>query len=70
MTPITFKRYNPGGSDPTVIVERITHWEQIDYNGNYGTRIYLDTGKELNVGEWPRDVENKLKAALTTRAQS
>lgn len=64
MTPIQFKRYNPGGSDPTIVAERITHWEQVDYNGNYGTRIYLDTGKEVTVGEWPYDVEAKIRKAL------
>ncbi len=64
MTPITFKRYNPGAQDKTIVVERITHWEMIDYNGNYGTRIYLDTGVEIHVGEWPQDVEKKINAAL------
>lgn len=64
MTPITFKRYSPGAADKTIIAERVTHWEQIDYNGNYGTRIYLDTGVEIHVGEWPHDVEKRLKEAL------
>ena len=64
MTPITFNRYHPGSVDPTVIAERITHWYRVDYNGNYGTTIVLDTGKELTVGEWPTEVERKVLAAL------
>ena len=64
MTPISFKRYNPGSVDPTIIAERITHWYQVDYNGNYGTCIVLDTGKECTVGEWPSEVEKKILAAI------
>ena len=64
MTPVTFKRYNPGSVDPTVIVERITHWYLVDYNGNYGTVIVLDTGKEVTVSGFPQDVEKKIMAAL------
>jgi hypothetical protein len=64
VTPITFKRYNPGAEDKTIIAERILYWEQISYNGNYGTCIILDNGKEIHVGEWPTDVEKKIKAAV------
>lgn len=67
MTPVKFNRYNPGAADKIVIVERILYWEQIDYNGNYGTKIYLDTGLEIHVGEWPTEVENKIKTALASR---
>lgn len=63
MTPITFRRYSPTASDPTIIAERITHWYQVDYNGNYGTCIVLDTGKEITVGEWAQDVEKKIAIA-------
>lgn len=66
MTPVTFKCYRPGASDPTIVVERITHWYQVDYNGNYGTTIVLDTGKEITVGEWPHEVEKKVREALAT----
>ena len=61
---VTFKRYSPGAEDKTIVAARITHWEQIDYNGNYGTRIHLDTGKEVHVGDWPHEVEKKVRAAL------
>lgn len=39
-------------SQVTVVLERITHWHPIDYNGNLGTEVYLDTGKSLRVGEY------------------
>lgn len=60
MTPIKFKPYGVGSSDKTIIAEKILFWEQIDYNGNYGTRIYLDGGAEVSVGEWPIDVQAKI----------
>jgi hypothetical protein len=56
MTPITFKGYGVGSRGVTLIAERITHFYPIDYNGNHGTCIVLDTGKELNVGDWCDDV--------------
>ncbi|MDX7989495.1 hypothetical protein FE392_19785 [Xenorhabdus sp. 12] len=31
----------------TVVLERITHFHSIDYNGNSGTVIFLDTGAEV-----------------------
>lgn len=68
MTPITFKRYSPSGSDPTIVAERITHWYQVDYNGNYGTCVILDTGKEVNVGDWPQEVEQKVRAAMKDKS--
>jgi hypothetical protein len=63
MTPIIFKPYGPG-QEVTVIAERITHWHLVDYNGRYGTRIYLDTEKSFLVGEWPTEVEQKLSAKM------
>lgn len=65
MTPIRFNRYNPGGSDCTVIAERITHWYPVDYNGNHGTVIVLDTGKEVTVGHWSTDVEKMVMGAMS-----
>lgn len=64
MTPVRFKRYNPGAVDPTIIAERITHWYRVDYNGNYGTCIVLDTGKECTVREEPTEVERKILEAI------
>lgn len=64
MTPITFKRYRVNGIEPTIIAERITYWYLINYNGEYGTCLVLDTGAEINVGEWPQDVDRKFRAAI------
>lgn len=68
MTFVTFKRYRPTAVDPTINVERITHWYQVDYNGNYGTTLVLDTGVEITVGEWPREVEAKVLKAMGATA--
>ena len=38
-----------GGGEEYIIAERITNFKMIDYNGRWGTRITLDTGKEINV---------------------
>lgn len=65
MTPIQFKRYSVNQTEPTVIAERITHWYQIDYNGNYGTEIVLDTGATIRVGNWPHEVEAAISKAMT-----
>ena len=61
---LTFKLYGVHGGDVSIISNRITHWERIDYNGNTGTRIYLDTGKEVFVSEYPTEVEKKVNSAL------
>lgn len=66
MTPITFNRYNPGAEDKTVIIERITHWELIRYNGYRGTRIFLDTGVEVHTREEPHEVEAMIKKAFAS----
>lgn len=50
------------GRPAHVIADRVTHFYLIDYNGNYGTCLVLDTGKEVNTGEWPTDVARKLAA--------
>ena len=70
MTPRTFKGYGVNSSDVTVILERITHWHSIDYNGNYGTQIFLDTGKSLCVGEYHSTVEKAVRSAAETEAKS
>lgn len=67
MSPIHFKRYSPNAADVTVIAERISHWYAVDYNGNHGTTIVLDTGKEVTVGEWPNEVEAKYKSATKAK---
>lgn len=64
MSTATFPGYGPGASAVTVVAARVTHWTGIDYNGRRGTRIYLDTGKEVNVEAYSSDVEKVILAAL------
>ena len=61
---LRFKAYGVHGGDVSILSNRITHWERIDYNGNVGTRIYLDTGVEVLVSDYPTEVEKKVNAAL------
>lgn len=63
MTPHKFRGYGVGASDVTVILERITHWWFIDYNGNAGTEIALDTGKSIRVDHYPDVVEKIVRTA-------
>lgn len=67
MTPHTFRGYGVNASDVTVVLERITHWYQIDYNGNYGTEIVLDTGRTVRVDHFPSTVESVVRAAQGDR---
>lgn len=60
---LTFNRYGGFGRTVSVMVDRITHFYPIDYNGNYGTTIVLDTGKEVSVEAWSSDVEKAVRAA-------
>ncbi|CAB4171396.1 hypothetical protein UFOVP1095_19 [uncultured Caudovirales phage] len=63
MNPITFKGYGVRGGEVVVIAERITHFYPIDYNGNHGTCIVLDTDKEVNVSNWPSEVRMAIEQA-------
>ena len=49
MTPITFTAYSGFGREVVIIAERIVSFYPVDYNGNHGTCIILDTGKEVTV---------------------
>lgn len=62
MTPKTFHGYGVNSASVTVILERITHWWAIDYNGNPGTEIELDTGKSVRIGHYTSDVEKAVRA--------
>ncbi|MDE9466871.1 hypothetical protein [Xenorhabdus bovienii] len=44
----------------TVVLERITHFHPIDYNGNSGTAIFLDTGIEVRTSMRSWDVRKLL----------
>lgn len=59
---VTFQGYRSYGVDVTVVAERVTHFFLIDFNGNYGTEIVLDTSKSVRVEGFPSDVEKKLAA--------
>lgn len=68
MTPHEFVGYGVGSPPVTVVLERITHWWLIDYNGNWGTEIALDTGKSIRVRHYPGDVEKAVRAAASKTA--
>lgn len=67
MTPITFNGYGIGAGNQTIIMERITNWFLIDFNGNRGTEIILDTGKSVRVGVYPSDVENAINLIMENK---
>ena len=67
MNPITFKSYRGFGQEVTIIAERITHFYPIEYNGNRGTCIVLDTTKEVTVEDSPSVVRMAIEQA---KAQS
>jgi hypothetical protein len=56
MTPKTFKGYGVNSPPVTVILERITVYYPVEYNGRHGTCIELDNGKEVTVDEWPETI--------------
>jgi hypothetical protein len=66
MTPHEFVGYGTGSPNTTIIVERITHWWPINFNGKPGTEIALDTGTSIRVGHYASDVERVVKAAQRT----
>jgi hypothetical protein len=49
------------------MVERITHFYGVDYNGRAGTTLVLDTGNEVIVGEYSSDVQRKIEEAQRER---
>lgn len=63
MNPITFKSYGGFGRFVTVIAERITHFYRVDHNGQSGTCIVLDTGKEITVEESTGEVRMAVEQA-------
>lgn len=59
---LTLSAYNGFGHEVAVDVTRATHWERIDFNGNPGLVIHLDTGKEVRVDDSRFDVARRLVA--------
>lgn len=63
MTVLKMPSYGAGSAgDEYIVAERITNFKMIDYNGRWGTRITLDTGKEINVDLPSYKVEEMLKS--------
>lgn len=51
MKTYSFSPYGPSYNSSTVVVlERITHFEGISFNGICGTEIHLDTGVTIRTG--------------------
>lgn len=64
MRTYDFPQYGASGyyAPTTVVLERITHFYPIDYNGNHGTTLVLDTGKEVLTSMWQSDVKKILNS--------
>lgn len=59
MKTFDFPQYATGYCEPTtVVLERVTHFYPINYNGNNGTTLVLDTGKEVRTSMPQWDVKN------------
>ena len=62
-TVLKLPGYGVNGSDTYVPVDKITHWHLIDYNGNYGSKVFLENGSAFNVGIWPDELKARIDAA-------
>ena len=59
MTPHQFTGWgNKAHLKTGVILERIVSWEFVSSLGNVGTRLHMDDGSELLVGDMPNQVEH------------
>lgn len=67
MNTATFKGYGVNAREVTVILDRVTHFYPIDYNGRHGTCIVLDTDAEICVEEWPSAVKMVLDQAKESK---
>ncbi len=65
---ITFRGYGVGAGEIFIIVDRITHFESVQYNGISGVRIELDTGKTVTVDSYCHDVKKQIELALGVEA--
>jgi hypothetical protein len=66
MTILKMPGYGIGSGDEYIIAERITNFKMIDYNGRWGTRIVLDTGKEISVDLPSYKVEEMINAVFSS----
>jgi len=69
MTFIELTAYGVYGTPVHVVGERILSLHQIDYNGDYGVEITLDTGKTVRVRGFLHDVQKKIIAAMRDGAE-
>lgn len=70
MTILTFRGYGVQACEVTIVLERVTHWESINYNGVSGVRLYLDTGKEVSIDGYTFEFEKRYSAAMAARAST
>lgn len=66
-TFVTFRGYGVGSVEVEVNVERITHFHSIDYNGNAGVELAIDSGATVRVHGYHFDVARKIKDALAAK---
>lgn len=64
---VNFRGYGVLGREVEVAVARITHFWQVDYNGNWGVEIALDTGKTVLVDGFVSEVKKTLEAAAASK---
>lgn len=62
MTPVRFPCVSTPG-DHVVIAERIVRWERSGLNHGRNTRIVLDNGETITVGDDVDTVERKVREA-------
>ena len=55
--------YGVCGSEFYLIVEKITHFYGLNYNGNPGTCICLEGGKEMVTEAMPYEVQKRIDDA-------
>ncbi len=70
MSCLTLPTYRGYGRDVTIDVTRVTHWERVDYNGNAGVEIHLDTGKTVTVEGAMHEVGRRIAAAKDALVRS
>ncbi len=60
---IQCKSYGYSADLVYIMVDKITDWYYIDYNGRSGTCIRTVDGKEIRVEEYPEEISKKIKSA-------
>jgi superfamily II DNA/RNA helicase len=66
MKILRFNGYGVNSQDKYIALNRILHFEAINYNGNHGTCIVLDSQDEICVGHFPEDVKKILEQCNET----